>query len=255
MPARSATITELLSGDFATPFGRSSHHQIWSEAMVVAPVVRGLLGIEAGGRADTLRFAPALPASWDRVEARGVHIGGERYDFAFERDAGRALVRITPRASGTPARTRIIVAPAFPLDAQVRRVTINGREVKPVIVSIGDIQRVEAIVAAAAAPTEIVFSGDAGTEVYVEPQAIQPGAGNRGLRVLRARADQRGLRLVIEGRGGGAYAVTVRTPHRLGAAENVAMLPPAAGLQRIEIRIPGPDTDYVRREVVVPFVR
>ena len=248
-------VTELLSGDFATPFGRSSHHQIWSEAMVVAPVVRGLLGIEAGGRAGTLRFAPALPASWDRVEVWGVHVGGERYDFAFERDAGRALVRITPRASGAPARTRIVVAPAFPLDARVRRVTINGRDVRPAIVSIGDIQRVEATVDATAAPTEVVFSGEAGTEVYVEPPAIQPGAGNRGLRALSARADQRALHLVIEGRGGGAYAVTVRTPRRLGAAENVAPLPPAGGLQRIEIRIPGPDTGHVRREVVVPFVR
>ncbi len=31
-------VTELLSGDFNAAFGRSSHHQIWSEAMVVTPV-------------------------------------------------------------------------------------------------------------------------------------------------------------------------------------------------------------------------
>ena len=30
-------VTELLSGDFNAPFGRSSHHQVWSEAMVVTP--------------------------------------------------------------------------------------------------------------------------------------------------------------------------------------------------------------------------
>ena len=247
-------VTELLSGDFATPFGRSSHHQIWSEAMVVSPVVRGLLGLEAGGGGRTLRFAPALPAVWGRVEARGVRVGADRFDLALERDAGRTVVRITSRGSATP-RARIVVAPAFPLDARVRRVTINGREVRPAIVSIGDVQRVEATVDSAAAPTEVVFSGDAGTEVYVEPQAIQPGADNRGLRALSARADERALRLVIEGRGGRAYAVTVRTPHRLGAAENVVTLPPAGGLQRIEVRVPGREMEYVRREVVVPFIR
>jgi hypothetical protein len=134
-------------------------------------------------------------------------------------------------------------------------VTINGRDVKPAIVTIGDMQRVETTVDSAAAPTEVVFSGDAGTEVYVDPQAIQPGADNRGLRVLSARADERVLRLVVEGRGGRAYPVTMRTPHRLGAAENVATLPPAGGLQRIEIRLPGRDTQYIRREVVVPFAR
>ena len=248
-------VTELLSGDFATPFGRSSHHQIWSEAMVVSPVVRGLLGLEAAGGGRTLRFVPALPATWDRVEARGVRVGSDRFDLAFERDASRAIVRITPRGSGSPLRTRIAVAPAFPLDARIRRVTINGREVRPAFATIGDIQRVETTVDTAAAPTEVVFSGDAGTEVYVDPQAIQPGADNRGLRMLSARADERVLRLVVEGRGGRAYPVTVRTSHRLGAAENVAALPPAAGLQRIEIRVPGRDTEYIRREVVIPFAR
>ena len=43
-------VTELLSGDFNVAFGRSSHHQVWSEAMVVTPVVRGLLGLEATRR-------------------------------------------------------------------------------------------------------------------------------------------------------------------------------------------------------------
>src|SRR5262249_40087180 len=50
-------VTELLSGEFNTPFGRSSHHQVWSEAMVITPAVRGLLGIEAGAGGKELRFA------------------------------------------------------------------------------------------------------------------------------------------------------------------------------------------------------
>ncbi len=37
-------VTELLPGDFNAPFGRSSHHQVWPEAMVVAPTLRGLSG-------------------------------------------------------------------------------------------------------------------------------------------------------------------------------------------------------------------
>src|SRR5438093_3344779 len=84
-------VTELLSGDFATPFGRSSHHQLWSEAMVVTPVVRGLLGIDVADGGRTLRFAPSLPATWDRVEARTVRIGDAQYDLAFNRSMGRAV--------------------------------------------------------------------------------------------------------------------------------------------------------------------
>src|SRR5262249_52144112 len=53
-------VTELLSGDFNSDFGRSSHHQIWSEAMVITPIIRGLFGIEVNGGAGQPTFAPQL---------------------------------------------------------------------------------------------------------------------------------------------------------------------------------------------------
>ena len=58
-------VTELLSGEFHAPFGRSSHVQTWSEAMVVTPVLRGLFGLEARDRGRTLELAPQLPADWE----------------------------------------------------------------------------------------------------------------------------------------------------------------------------------------------
>jgi hypothetical protein len=223
--------------------------------MVVAPVVRGLLGIDIADGGRTLRFAPELPAAWDRVEARAVHAGREQYDLAFERAGGRAVIRITRRDSPSPTSTRIVVAPAFPLDARIRRVTVNGTVMKHEIVPIGDVQRVEVTVAAPSRSAEVVFSEDEGTEVYVEPQTIQPGADNQGLRVLRARADARALHLSVEGRGGRPYSVRVRTPHRLDAAGDVTVLPASGGWQEIQIRFAGREGDYVHREIVAPFAR
>src|SRR5207248_1568524 len=109
------SVTELLSGDFATPFGRSSHHQVWSEAMVVTPVLRGLLGIEATDGGRTLRFAPALPATWDRAAASGVRVGGAVVDLTYSRALAQgrpstAVARIAAQSGSSP---RLIVAPAF----------------------------------------------------------------------------------------------------------------------------------------------
>ncbi|HEY3120877.1 MAG TPA: amylo-alpha-1,6-glucosidase, partial [Vicinamibacteria bacterium] len=73
-------VTELLSGDFDAPFTRSSHHQVWSEAMVVLPLVRGLLGLETRGGGRTLALAPQLPADWDHVAIENVAVGGARFD-------------------------------------------------------------------------------------------------------------------------------------------------------------------------------
>ncbi|HYG80100.1 MAG TPA: GH116 family glycosyl hydrolase, partial [Pyrinomonadaceae bacterium] len=148
-------VTELLSGDFNAPFGRSSHHQVWSEAMVVTPALRGLFGIEitAGGR--ELRFAPQLPADWDRIEAQNVAAGDARYDLKLVRAAGRLTITITRRnsaAAGSSASPRGVerftLAPAFPLDARVRKVKAQGRAAKFEMKSSGDVQRAEVVVEA-----------------------------------------------------------------------------------------------------------
>ncbi len=257
-PGALGYVTELLSGDFATPFGRSSHHQIWSEAMVVTPAVRGLLGIEVADAGRTLRIAPALPADWDRVIVRGVLAGGARYDLEIERTDGRMRVRLTRREAvdGSDGR-RVIVAPALPLDAKVRRVTVNGAAAKYEAAAIGDVQRAQVIAGLdvqQAQTIDAVFSFDEGTGVYVEMPDVHEGAASEGLRMLRARADGRTLRLILEGRGGRTYVVGVRTPRRLGTVEGVTVGTAAGRDQQLRIRFDGPADEYVRREITVPLL-
>ena len=250
-------VTELLSGDFATPFGRSSHHQIWSEAMVIAPVVRGLLGIETTDAGGALRLAPTLPANWDHLELRGVSAGLVRYDVSFERSPGRMLIRFARREAGAPAAgapKRLVVAPALPLDSRVQRVTVNGTVVKHEVGMVGDVQRVQILTDDRPSSTEVVFSYDEGTDAYVEPQDLQQGAVNNGLRILRARASATALRLTIEGIGGRTYLVGVRTPRRLGTVEGVVVTAPPGRDPQLRIRIEGPAEQYVRREIAVPLL-
>ncbi len=248
-------VKELLSGDFATPFGRSSHHQIWSEAMVVTPIVRGLLGIEAAEGGRTLRFAPALPATWDRVDVRSIPLGSDRYDIAYERESGRITIRVSPHADQASGEHRVIVAPAFPLDARVRRVTVNGVSVRYQARSVGDVERVEVAIDTVGRSTQVVFTLDEGTDVFVEPQALRPGGENQGLRIVRASAHSNELRLLVEGRAGRAYPIRVRSPRRLGTAEGVTALQPDGRFQRLEISFPGPAHEYGRREIAIPFMR
>ena len=68
-------VTELLSGDFFGPFGRSTSHQLWSSAMVITPTLRGLFGISLDAATNTITVNPHLPAGWDKVDIKNVHIG------------------------------------------------------------------------------------------------------------------------------------------------------------------------------------
>jgi hypothetical protein len=250
-------VTELLSGDFATPFGRSSHHQIWSEAMVVSPTVRGLFGIETTDSGGTLRMAPMLPANWDRVELRGVSAGAARYDVTLERSPGRMLIRFARREAGPPtagAPKHLVVAPALPLDARVQRVTVNGTTVRHEAVAVGDVQRVQVLTDERSPSKEIVFGYEEGTDAYVQLPELRQGAANEGLRILRARAGTAALRLTIEGRGGRTYVVGVRTSRRLGTVDGVVVSALPGKDPQLRITIDGPADQYVRREIVVPLL-
>lgn len=255
-------VTELLSGDFNAAFGRSSHHQVWSEAMVVTPIIRGLLGIEVNDGGNALTFAPQLPADWDRVTVANLRAGDRRGKLTLERMPGVQTITIFPFLSsihtqsqtGTVKALRVTIAPAFPLDARIRSVTVNGQPAAFKLTQVGDIQRAE-IGFDLTLLAKIVFSYDEGTEVYVVPESLKPAQSNQGIRLLRSRAEANALRLVVEGVGGRSYTLGVRTPRRLGEASGVTISRPAGSAdQQLLITFEGPPDTYVRREVIVPML-
>jgi hypothetical protein len=91
-------MTELLSGRFFQPLGRSSSHQTWSSAMVISPLLRGLFGLEWDAGNRTLRLAPQLPADWERARLRNVPLGNTTIDLVYERQAGQWRVRAAAKS-------------------------------------------------------------------------------------------------------------------------------------------------------------
>ena len=86
-------VTELLSGEFFAPLGRSTSHQLWSSAMIISPVVRGLFGLDWDAAAHKLMLSPSLPAEWDQAKLHHVPLGGGDLDLEFRREGTALLVR------------------------------------------------------------------------------------------------------------------------------------------------------------------
>ena len=253
-------VTELLSGDFNTPFGRSSHHQIWSEAMVVTPTLRGLLGIEVVEEGRTLRFSPQLPVNWNGVKVHNVRAGASSFDLTLTRAGRRMTINVTRRdlekepADARRRSTQLILAPAFPLDAQIRKVTLNGRAADFELKDVGDRQFAEVTVTGAATSNEVVFTYDEGTDVYIEPEALRPGASNEGLRILRSSADEEGLHLSLEGLGGRSYTLKALSPFRLVEVSGLKIKSTTQREpQQLVIAFDGPAAVYNRRELEIPL--
>lgn len=250
-------VTELLSGDYNTAFGRSSHHQIWSEAMVATPVVRGLLGITVHDGGQRVRIAPQLPIDWDRVTVSNAPAGMSTFGLELFRTPEALTVSLDALGA------TVEIAPALPLDAVVSRVTADGREVPFEVVRQGDVQRPTVVLDA---PREVVFElARAGTDVAIRYEPATPGSVSRQPRVLRSQASADALRLVLEGRAGETVTFAVHTDRQPGVVREagVAIVPlaeapagpgaaAAFGLRVTFDGTPG-RSGYARRELVVPL--
>ena len=86
-------VTELLSGAYFQPFGRSTTHQLWSSAMVLTPAIRGLFGVAPDALHNSIFIDPHLPADWDHATLRHVSAGDSFVDLEFRRDGDGLIVR------------------------------------------------------------------------------------------------------------------------------------------------------------------
>ncbi len=248
-------VTELLSGEFNAAFGRSSHHQVWSEAMVITPLLRGLLGIEVSNGGRRLRIAPQLPADWNRVEVKNVPAGSARHDVEIIRRVGRTEIRVNRQGvTSVVPPVDTVLAPALPLDARITAVSVNGRTVRPRVQRLGDVQFVEVDVPATAARQVVAtIAYEGGSDVYAVPLTPETGARSRGLRILRSRAQGSRLDLVLEGVPGQPYELRLRSPRTVAAVEGGRIDARDTGDPAIILTFEGDANTYIRREVSVRF--
>ena len=92
-------VTELLSGAFYEPFGRSTSHQLWSSAMVAIPLLRGMFGIEVDALHHSIKVTPHLPASWPSAQVRQVRVGDSLVNLSYKR-AGTSMQVVLQTVSG-----------------------------------------------------------------------------------------------------------------------------------------------------------
>jgi hypothetical protein len=86
------SVTELLSGQFYQTLGRSTAHQLWSSAMVVSPILRGMFGLEWTAASRTLSVTPNLPADWTSATIRRIPLGNDKLDLSFTRRGQEMIV-------------------------------------------------------------------------------------------------------------------------------------------------------------------
>jgi hypothetical protein len=130
--------TELLSGDFYVPFGRSTTHQLWSSAMVITPTLRGLFGIDIDAQSKTITVNPHLPANWDHAAVNDLQVPAGRISLMFEHEASG--LRVSMSQWGVRDWVLRTDVPGFKVD----KMGTDALILPLPVVEIGDIEHVPA---------------------------------------------------------------------------------------------------------------
>lgn len=99
-------VTELLSGAYYQMLGRSTAHQLWSSAMVVSPILRGMFGLEWDVATQTLTVTPQLPAEWPGAKLLHVPFGSGHVDLTMERGGTELVIHCTGGPAGLHLASR-----------------------------------------------------------------------------------------------------------------------------------------------------
>jgi glycogen debranching enzyme len=244
-------VTEVLSGDYYQGLATSSPHQIWSAAMVVSPILRGMLGLEVDAIAHQVTFTPHVPANWTSFRVHNLRVGDVVLDLTYRKTEDAITLEVQRTGSG---QCTIDFAPALSPRAKVLRVTRDGRSAVSHLENheVDQHPLVQFPVERASSTLQIRTRNDFGYSLDSQLPAL--GSASRGLRVVSESwsAGRNSLTLNVEGISGHQYKLTLWNAGQLSSVDGGVLT--KQGQPKLTISFPPAGSDsYTRQQVTLHF--
>ena len=250
--------TEVLSGDYYQSFSTSSPHQIWSAAMVVSPMLRGLFGLHIDAPNHQITLAPHVPADWTSFAIRHVELGTVDVDFKFHKIPDNIVLDITRTGEGD---CWVAFSPAFSLRAQIASVEMNGQPLPFQLQPNGEDQHLSLRFPVKASSNQVVIHTKQDFGLSLNNDLPKLGGTSHSLRVISEswNAARDLLRVETSGAPESMYELGVWNLSQIGSVENGTLTQPG----RIRIEMPGNNNnnssnnkdqdEYVHRALLIHF--
>ncbi|HKT47118.1 MAG TPA: hypothetical protein VJP87_06295 [Candidatus Acidoferrales bacterium] len=216
-------VTEVLSGDYYQPLSTSSPQQIWSAAMVVSPVMKGMLGLETNALQRSVTLAPHIPANWSHFGISNLQLGGDVVSLRFERTEQEISLE-AERTAGSADGT-LEFNPALSLRAKVRGAELDGKAVALHVQANDRDQHVLVHIPLTSGKHHLRIRVAEDFAVSFSSALPPLGSESEGLRILSetwsAAKDQ--LTLELAGAAGKSYALSVWNPAQIRSIEGGEM--------------------------------
>jgi glycogen debranching enzyme len=215
-------VTEVLSGTYYQGLSTASPHQIWSAAMVVSPLLKGLFGLKTDALTHTVTLAPSLPANWNSFALQNVRVGTAAVDVEFQRTDKEITLEV--RQSGTGGVV-LEFEPALSLRATVVSATFNGRLIAYKLLPNDGDQHLQVRLPVSGGTNVLRVQVRHDFAVTYSSQLPNPGARSEGLRILSENwsSSRDGLTLNLEGVAGKTYELVVSSMKEIASVEGGAL--------------------------------
>jgi hypothetical protein len=231
-------VAEVLTGDRYQTLATGCPSQVWSSAMVVSPLLAGLLGLDA--QVGQLIIAPHLPADWNHVGVRNLRAGACRVDLRLERDEAGLRLDLQPRTAGT---CQVTFAPALAPGARVLGVTVDGRETPFTLETHACDQHVRVALALAGAARRVVIRTRGDFGLAIGDGLPELGGVSRALRVQRESWEPGRCEFTFAGPAGGEDSFALLNPGRVTGVEG-------ASLEKGRLRVVLPPSERSTRVIL-----
>ncbi|HYU45711.1 MAG TPA: hypothetical protein VEK84_05990 [Terriglobales bacterium] len=246
-------VAEVLSGDYYQPLSTNSPHQIWSAAMMVSPILRGMLGIETDALNHTITFAPHVPADWKSFSVDDLRVGTAVVSMSYRKAPGTVIFEVKRTGTGDCV---LEWSPALSLRSGVTSVDLNGHALPFRVHATASDQHVTVRfpVAGGTNTVRIHLKNDFGLGF----SSILPplGSSSQGLRVLSEswNSTHTQLSLVLSGLGGKRYDLSVWNPSQVTFVRGGKLKDGSQDQADLTVEFPSANAgSYVRQDLVINF--
>jgi len=241
--------TEVLSGDYYQSFATSSPHQIWSAAMVVSPILRGMFGLEADAEKHQVTLAPHVPADWTTFAIDNVRLGDVSVDFKYHKTAESMVLETKRTGTGD---CWVEFSPAFSLRTVVISVEMNGRPLAFKMLPNQNDQHLAVRFQLNSGTNSLVIRtrNDFGLSLANDLPPL--GSVSRGIRVLSEswNGPKNQLTLDVSGLAGERCQLSVWNPAQVSSVDGGTLSKTGS----LEIQMPpGTTGSYVPQKVILHF--
>lgn len=243
---------EVLAGNFYRPQVESVPEQTWSSAGFLNATIHGLLGIQADSLANTLVFAPRLPAEWREVSVARIPLAAASLSLTLHRDEDGMTLEV----DNSGPSFKLQFQPDIPLGATLRRATLNRHPIAASIESSAEQTEARATFDAPHGKSELRLDLQGGVSII--PDVPQPllGDASSAMHIVGTSLNQRRLSIAADIPVDRASHLRLKTAWKIASSDGATVQTVAPGLVDLTFSsTQDASATYRRANATVEFVR